>query len=106
MTEKPSETQIAFASGYDNGYAKGAEDMEKSKQIIIDTLLEQIKELEKKVINRPIELYAIEDCIKGNIIFNARGGCYKEMADASDKVARLLKENPKGSYRIVTYKLQ
>ena len=99
------ETDVAFASGYDNGYAKGASDMENAKQIIIDGLLKQIKDLEKQIISRPIELYAVEDCISGNIIFNARGGCYKEVLDANDKISRLLKENPNNSYRIVTYRL-
>lgn len=95
----------AKAQGFSEGYEKGASDMEKAKQITIDSLLDQIKELKKQIINRPIELYAIEDCISGNIIFNARGGCYREAADASDKISRLLKENPDNSYRIVTYRL-
>lgn len=90
---------------YQLGYQQGASDMENAKQIIIDGLLKQIKDLEKQIINRPIELYAVEDCISGNIIFNARGGCYKEVADANDKISRLLKENPNNSYRIVTYRL-
>lgn len=91
---------------YSDGYKQGATDMENAKQIIIDGLLEQIKVLEKKIISRPIELYAIEDCISGNIIFNARGGCYREVADANDKISRLLKEHNDKSYRIVTYRLQ
>lgn len=89
---------------YENGYKQGATDMENAKQIIIDGLLEQIKELEKKVISRPQVLYAIEDKIQGNIIFNARGGCYKDLTDAQDKIARLTKENG-GRYDIVEYHL-
>ena len=63
-----------------------------------------IKALEQEYINRPTKLYAIEECISGNIIFNARGGCYKEYADAMSKVARLIEEDGK-SYRIVKYEL-
>lgn len=91
---------------YNDGYKQGATDMKNAKQIIIDSLLEQIKVLEKQMISRPIELYAVEDCISGNIIFNARGGCYREVADANDKISRLLKEHNDKSYRIVTYRLQ
>lgn len=91
---------------YQQGYQDGGSDMEQAKQIIIDGLLEQIKVLEKKMISRPIELYAVEDCISGEIIFNARGGCYKEVADANDKISRLLKEHSDKSYKIVTYRLQ
>ena len=79
--------------------------MEKAKQVIIDGLLNHIEELEKKHINRPIELYAIEDCISGNIIFNARGGCYRDISDANRKVRRLMKEKG-GTFRVVTYRLQ
>lgn len=89
---------------FENGYKQGAIDMENAKQVIIDGLLEQIKELEKKIVSRPQVLYAIEDKIQGNIIFNARGGCYKDLADAQDKVARLTKENG-GRYEIVEYHL-
>lgn len=54
------------------------------------------------VITRPTELYAIEDCITGQIIFNARGGCYRDIADANDKITRLTREND-STYRIVKY---
>lgn len=53
---------------------------------------------------RPAELYAVEDCISGQIIFNARGGCYRNKTDAADKITRLVGEKG-GTYRIVTYKL-
>lgn len=91
---------------FEKGYKQGASDMENAKQLIIDGLLKQIKSLEQKAISRPIELYAVEDCIGGNIIFNARGGCYREVDDASDKISRLLKEHNDKRYRIVTYRLQ
>lgn len=99
--------ESAFRSmEYNKGYEQGATDMENAKQIVIDDLLEQIKVLKKQLITRPIELYAVEDCISGNIIFNSRGGCYRDVADANDKISRLLKEHNDKSYRIVTYKLQ
>lgn len=53
---------------------------------------------------RPTELYAVEDYVSGKIIFNARGGCYKDIADATNKIERLTKENG-GTYRIVKYVL-
>lgn len=53
----------SYDNGYENGYKQGATDMENAKQIIIDGLLHQIKELEKKIISRPQVLYAIEDKI-------------------------------------------
>ena len=53
---------------------------------------------------RPTELYAVEDCISGRIIFNARGGCYKDISDVADKIKRLEKEND-GTYRMVKYVL-
>lgn len=60
---------------------------------------------EVKIANhRPTELYAVEDWITGKIIFNARGGCYKDIAEVSDKLKRLTKENG-DIYRIVKYVL-
>ena len=60
---------------------------------------------EVKIANpRPTELYAVEDWITGKIIFNARGGCYKGIAEVSDKLKRLTKENG-DIYRIVKYVL-
>ena len=53
---------------------------------------------------RPTELYDIEECLSGKIFVNARGGCYKELADAESKIARLTKENNQ-HYRIVKYVL-
>ena len=58
--------------------------------------------LRKEVEFRPKELYAIEHCPSGKIIFNARGGCYKHLDEAKTKLSKLGEE----SYRIVTYKLQ
>lgn len=66
-------------------------------------LLKSIDEVPTAIF-RPTELYAVEDCISGKIIFNARGGCYKDIADVTDKIARLTKENG-GTYRVVKYVL-
>ena len=66
----------------------------------ISVILEEVP----TAIFRPTELYAVEDCISGKIIFNARGGCYKDIEDVTDKIARLTKENG-GTYRIVKYVL-
>lgn len=66
----------------------------------ISVILEEVRTVNP----RPLELYAVEDCVKGNIIFNARGGCYKDISDATDKIARLTKEKG-GMYRVVRYVL-
>lgn len=66
----------------------------------ISVILEEVP----TAIFRPTELYAVEDCISGMIFFNARGGCYKDVGDVADKIARLTKENG-GTYRMVKYVL-
>lgn len=57
--------------------------------------------LRKEIEFRPKELYAIEHIPTGHIIFNARGGCYKHLDEAENKLSRV-----DGNCRIVTYKLQ
>ena len=57
--------------------------------------------LRKEIEYRPKELYAIEHIPTGHIIFNARGGCYKHLDEAENKLSRV-----DGDCRIVTYKLQ
>ena len=57
--------------------------------------------LRKEIEFRPKELYAIEYIPTGHIIFNARGGCYKHLDEAENKLSRI-----DGDCRIVTYKLQ
>ena len=52
-------------------------------------------------IKRPLRLYAIENIKTKDLIFNARGGTYKDLDAATAK----LKELGDG-YRIVEYKLQ
>ena len=62
--------------------------------------LEEYKQLKALQIKRPTELYAIENMITGEIIFNARGGCYREKEAAKRKVKKL-----GTNYRIVKYRL-
>lgn len=73
-------------------------------EIVLDEDISIILEEVPTAIFRPTELYAVEDCISGRIIFNARGGCYKDVEDVADKIARLTKEND-GTYRMVKYVL-
>jgi len=63
--------------------------------------LEDYKRLLKKKINRPVELYAIEEISSGKIIFNARGGAYKD----KELAIRKLNELGSCSHRLVIYKL-
>lgn len=62
--------------------------------------LEEYKQLKALQIKRPTELYAIENMITGEIIFNARGGCYREKEAVKRKVKEL-----GTNYRIVKYRL-
>lgn len=59
--------------------------------------------------DKPTKLYAILDVKNNKIIFNARGGCYKNKDDAEKKRIRLINGNPSSddlSYKVVMYKLQ
>lgn len=62
--------------------------------------LEEYKQLKALQIKRPTELYAIEDITTGEIIFNARGGCYRQIDEAKTKLRKL-----GDGYKIVKYKL-
>ena len=53
---------------------------------------------------RPTELYAVEDCISGMFIFNAKGGCYKDIESATKKIKKLYQEKG-GTYRVIKYVL-
>ena len=64
------------------------------------TWLEDYKRLKALQIKRPTELYAIENITTGEIIFNARGGCYRDKEAAKRKVKELGM-----NYRIVKYRL-
>ncbi len=67
----------------------------------IEWLTDYRNRLRKEIEFRPKELYAIEHIPTGHIIFNARGGCYKHLDEAENKLSRT-----DGDCRIVTYKLQ
>lgn len=73
-------------------------------KIVLDEDISIILEEVPTVIFRPTELYAVEDCVSGRFIFNARGGCYKDIEDVADKIERLKRENG-GTYRVVKYVL-
>lgn len=91
-----------------------------AKYIEVNQLIENIKRMDATKITstkdllrivqtaqteiRPIELYAIENVDTGKIIFNARGGCYKQISDALKKLAYLTERNS-CNYRIVIYRL-
>lgn len=53
------------------------------------------------LIDSPYVLYAIEEIATGKVIFNARGGCYKEPKDVAKKLKKLGGTN---NYRIIVYK--
>lgn len=81
-----------------NGNLCDSESVYKNTQLI--KWLEEYKQLKALQIRRPTELYAIENITSGEIIFNARGGCYKEKEAAERKVKELGM-----NYRIVKYRL-
>ena len=62
--------------------------------------LEEYKQLKALQVKRPTELYAIENITTGEIIFNARGGCYRQIDEAKTKLRKL-----GDGYKIVKYKL-
>lgn len=62
--------------------------------------LEEYRQLKALQVKRPTELYAIEDIATGEIIFNARGGCYRHIDEAKTKLRKL-----GDGYKIVKYKL-
>ena len=60
------------------------------------------KRLLPEVPNKITKLYAIENIVTGEIIFNARGGAYKKPEEAIAKLDKL----EDGKYRLVTYELK
>lgn len=62
--------------------------------------LEEYRQLKALQVKRPTELYAIEDMTTGEIIFNARGGCYRDKEAVKRKVKEL-----GANYKIVKYRL-
>lgn len=81
-----------------NGNLCDLESEYKNAQLI--KWLEEYKQLKALQIKRPTELYAIENITTGEIIFNARGGCYKHTDEAETKLRKL-----GNGYKIVKYKL-
>ena len=81
-----------------NGNLYDLESEYKNAQLI--RWLEDYKQLKALQIKRPTELYAIENITTGEIIFNARGGCYRQIDEAKTKLRKL-----GDGYKIVKYKL-
>ena len=81
-----------------NGNLCDLESEYKNAQLI--KWLEEYRQLKALQVKRPTELYAIEDITTGEIIFNARGGCYRHIDEAKIKLRKL-----GNGYKIVKYKL-
>jgi len=81
-----------------NGNLCDLESEYKNAQLI--KWLEEYRQLKALQVKRPTELYAIEDITTGEIIFNARGGCYRHIDEAKIKLRKL-----GDGYKIVKYKL-
>ena len=73
-----------------NGNLCDLESEYKNAQLI--KWLEEYKQLKALQMRRPTELYAIENITTGDIIFNARGGCYGEKEAAKRKVKKTWNE--------------
>ncbi len=72
------------------------------KRALIDEAMKvAVNAVVATVVNRPETLYAIENVATGEIIFNARGGCYKTYADAEKKLNKM-----GAGYRIAEYRLK
>lgn len=56
-----------------------------------------------KYIACPELLYAIRDVETGMVIWNARGGAYKNLFDVSAKLKKLHKQNPDKVYTLVSW---
>ena len=72
--------------------------------ITLQSIIDSIPLTEEK----PTELYAILDVDNDKIIFNARGGCYRDKDDAERKKRELINNTPFAdnlSYKVVVYKL-
>lgn len=84
-----------------NHLKNGCIGYKKEVEQLIEWMTDYRNRLRKEIEFRPKELYAIEHIPTGHIIFNARGGCYKHLDEAENKLSRI-----DGDCRIVTYKLQ
>ncbi|WP_448902329.1 hypothetical protein [Eubacterium sp.] len=79
-------------------------EMEKLIEAIQDlsNVVNEIKASQLAKVNRAEVLYAIENINTGNIIFNARGGCYRNVFDAIKKMHKM----EQNEHRIVKYRLE
>ena len=58
---------------------------------------------EFSVFNCPDVLYTIRDVETGKVIWNARGGCYKNREDVIKKLKKLHKQRPDKHYRVICW---
>lgn len=79
-------------------------EMEKLIEAIkeVSNVVNTIKAEQLRRVNRPEVLYAIENINTGNITFNARGGCYRNVFDAIEKMHKI----GQNEHRIVEYRLE
>ena len=79
-------------------------EMEKLIEAIKDlsNVVNTIKAEQLRRVSRPEVLYAIENINTGNITFNARGGCYRNVFDAIEKMHKM----GQNEHRIVEYRLE
>lgn len=82
--------------------------LEKAMQDLVEAINETAKVIHKiktgqlATLNRPEVLYAIENINTGEITFNARGGCYRNVFDAIEKMHKM----GQNEHRIVEYRLE
>ena len=79
-------------------------EMEKLIEAIKDlsNVVNTIKAEQLRRVSRPEVLYAIENINTGEITFNARGGCYRNIFDAIEKMHKM----GQNEHRIVEYRLE
>lgn len=79
-------------------------EMEKLIEAIKDlsNVVNTIKAEQLRRVSRPEVLYAIENINTGEITFNARGGCYRNIFDAIEKIHKMGQDE----HRIVEYRLE
>nr|DAD59706.1 MAG TPA: hypothetical protein [Bacteriophage sp.] len=79
-------------------------EMEKLIEAIKDlsNVVNTIKAEQLRRVDRPEVLYAIENINTGEITFNARGGAYRNVFDAIEKMQKM----GQNEHRIVEYRLE
>ena len=68
----------------------------------VSNVVNTIKAEQLRRVDRPEVLYAIENINTGEIIFNARGGCYRNIFDAIKRMYEI----GQNEHRIVKYRLE